>query len=66
MRTFLIEKEVSLKIIFQLEQQFINAVISKDKSKFAKNVTIQALEGDVRSVIASFVASILFKMVFGV
>lgn len=65
MRDFLLNKEVSLKTVFQLEQQFISAVLTKDKSKFAKDSTIKGLEGDVRSVIASFVASILFKMVFG-
>jgi DNA-binding NtrC family response regulator len=65
MRDFLLDKDVSLKTIFELEQQFINAVLTKDKSKFAKDSTIKGLEGDVRSVITSFVASILFKMVFG-
>lgn len=65
MRAYLIEKEVPIKVVFQLEQQFIEAVISKDKSKFAKKSTIKGLEGDVRGVIASFIASILFKMVFG-
>lgn len=65
MRSFLIDKEVPLKIIFQLEQQFINAVIKKDKNIFAKSSTVNDLDGDVRAVITSFIASILFKMVFG-
>jgi hypothetical protein len=65
MRSFLIEREVSLKTVFQLEQQFIEAVIKKDKSKFAKDSTVGSLDGDVRAVITSFIASILFKMVFG-
>jgi CheY-specific phosphatase CheX len=65
MRAFLISKEVPLKTVFQLEQQFIDAVLTKDKGKFAKGSTIKGLEGDVRGVIASFIASILFKMVFG-
>jgi hypothetical protein len=65
MRDFLLNKDVSLKTVFQLEQQFIDAVLTKDKSKFAKDSTVKGLEGDVRSVITSFIASILFKMVFG-
>lgn len=65
MRSYLLEKDVPLKIIFQLEQEFIEAVVKKDKSKFAKKSTVEALEGDIRSVISSFIASILFKMVFG-
>lgn len=65
MRDFLLNREVSLKTVFQLEQQFIAAVLTKDKSKFAKNSTVNGLEGDVRSVITSFVASVLFKLVIG-
>lgn len=65
MRSFLIEKDVPLKIIFQLEQQFIKAVIEKDKNIFAKSSTVSNLDGDVRAVITGFISSILFKMVFG-
>lgn len=66
MRAYLIEKEVPLKVVFQLEQQFIEAVISGDKNKFAKSSTVKVLKGDIRSVITSFIASVLFKMVFNV
>lgn len=65
MRAFLIDKEVPLETVFKLEQQFIEAVINKDKSKFAKQSTIKTLNGDIRAVITSFISSILFKMVFG-
>lgn len=66
MRNFLLEKEVPIKIVFKLEQEFIEAVIKGDKGKFAKKSTIAGLEGDVRAVITGFVSSILFKMVFGI
>jgi hypothetical protein len=65
MRSFLIDKEVCLKIIFQLEQQFIKAVLKRDKEIFAQPTTIGSLDSDVRAVISSFISSILFKMVFG-
>jgi len=65
MRDFLLNRDVSLKTVFQLEQQFIDAVLTKNKSKFAKKSTVEGLEGDVRNVITSFVASVLFKLVFG-
>lgn len=66
MRHFLLEKEVPIKVVFQLEQEFIEAVLKGDKDKFAKESTLKGLEGDIRAVISSFIASILFKMVFGV
>ena len=65
MRSFLLDKEVPLKTVFQLEQEFIEAVLRGDKDKFARESTIKGLQGDVRAVISSFVASILFKMVVG-
>ncbi len=65
MRSFLLEKEVPIKVVFQLEQEFIEAVLKSDKDKFAKESTIKGLEGDIRAVISSFIASVLFKMVFG-
>jgi hypothetical protein len=65
MRAFLIERDVPLETIFLLEQEFIDAVLSKDKSKFAKGSTLKNVTADIRGVIQGFVASILFKMVFG-
>lgn len=65
MRDYLLAKEVPIKIVFQLEQEFIEAVLKGDKDKFAKESTIRSLEGDIRSVMTGFIASILFKMVFG-
>jgi hypothetical protein len=65
MRAFLIERDVPLETVFLLEQEFIDAVLSKDKSKFAKGSTLKNVAADIRAVIQSFVASILFKMVFG-
>ena len=65
MRQYLINKNVPLKTIFLLEQEYIQAMQQKDATKFAKEKTIKILPSDVRAIIQSFVASLIFKLVIG-
>ncbi|HGU7982984.1 TPA: hypothetical protein ACNBIN_002770 [Escherichia coli] len=65
MRAFLYEKNVSTRKVFELEQEFITAIITKDKNKFATNKTLENLSQDTRTVLTGFLSSLLFKMVIG-
>ncbi|HHT0929185.1 hypothetical protein [Raoultella ornithinolytica] len=65
MRAFLYEKNVSTRKVFELEQEFITAIITKDKSKFATNKTLDNLSQDTRTVLTGFLSSLLFKLVIG-
>ncbi|HHH7863339.1 TPA: hypothetical protein ACP2QN_000778 [Escherichia coli] len=65
MRAFLYEKNVSTRKVFELEQEFITAIITKDKNKFATNKTLENLSQDTRNVLTGFLSSLLFKMVIG-
>ncbi|EGT4275288.1 hypothetical protein SMZ52_000574 [Cronobacter sakazakii] len=64
-RSFLYDKEVSTRKVFELEQEFIAAMLTKDKSKFATQKTLDNLSQDTRTVITGFLSSLLFKMVIG-
>ncbi|TKG07902.1 response regulator [Vibrio lentus] len=64
-RQYLVDNNVSTKVIFQLEQEYISAVLDKDASKFGKTKTLNLLSQDVRGVIQGFVASLVFKLVLG-
>jgi hypothetical protein len=63
MRQYLIDSDVSTKIILQLEQEYIEAVLNKDESKFGKEKTLNSLQQDVRGVLQGFIASLIFKLV---
>lgn len=65
MREFLYEQGVSTRKVFELEQEFIQAMISKDKTKFATKKTLENLSQDTRTVLTGFVSSLLFKLVVG-
>lgn len=64
-RQYLVDNNVSTKVIFQLEQEYISAVLEKDGSKFGKPKTLNLLSQDVRGVVQGFVASMVFKLVIG-
>ncbi|EHH0751434.1 TPA: hypothetical protein RQK09_002270 [Vibrio vulnificus] len=64
-RQYLVDNNVSTKVIFQLEQEYISAVLNKDASKFGKVKTLSLLSQDVRGVVQGFVASLVFKLVIG-
>lgn len=64
-RQYLVDNNVSTRVIFQLEQEYISAVLGKDASKFGKTKTLNLLSQDVRGVIQGFVASLVFKLVLG-
>ncbi|MFZ3407959.1 hypothetical protein [Vibrio chagasii] len=64
-RQYLVDNNVSTKVIFQLEQEYISAVLEKDASKFGKPKTLNLLSQDVRGVVQGFVASLVFKLVIG-
>lgn len=65
LRAFLFNKEVSTRKVFELEQEYIIAITTKDKSKFASAKTIDGLAQDVRGVLQGFIVSILFAAVSG-
>lgn len=62
---YLVDNDVSARTIYLLEQEFIAAVLEKDGAKFALPKTIKPLSQDVRAVIQSFIASVIFKLVIG-
>jgi len=64
-RNYLYNNGVSTKKVFELEQEYINAIISKDKNKFGTQKTIHGLSPNVQSVINGFISSILFKLLIG-
>lgn len=64
-RQYLIDNNVSTKTIFQLEQEYISAVLGKDPSKFGQTKTLNLLQQDVRGVLQGFIASLIFKLVIG-
>ncbi len=65
MRNYLFSKDVSTRKVFELEQEYILAIVSKDKTKFGTKKTVSGLSQDVRSVINGFISSILFKLIVG-
>lgn len=64
-RDYLYFHEVSTRKVFELEQEYIKAIINKDKSKFGTTKTLEGLSSDVRSVLNGFVASLIFKLIIG-
>ena len=64
-RGYLYSHEVSTRKVFELEQEYIKAIINKDKSKFGTSKTLEGLNPDVRSVLNGFVASLIFKLIIG-
>lgn len=64
-RKYLVDNNVSTKAIFQLEQEYIAAVLEKDSSKFARPKTLNLLPQDVRAVLQGFISSLVFKLVIG-
>ncbi len=64
-RNYLYAHDVSTRKLFELEQEYIGAIINKDKTKFGKSKTIEGLSSDVRSVLNGFVSSLIFKILIG-
>lgn len=64
-RNYLYAHDVSTRKVFELEQEYICAITNKDKARFGTSKTVDGLSSDVRSVLNSFVASILFKILIG-
>jgi len=62
LRRFLLERQVDLYIVFQLEQQYINAVKERHREKFPQTSTIRELPGDVRNVLTNFAGSYLANL----
>jgi hypothetical protein len=65
MRDYLYKNDVTTKQVYLLEMEYIDSILSKDKSKFAKRKTTLGLSADVRGVLQGFVASLIFKLVIG-
>jgi hypothetical protein len=66
MRTFLLDKGVSMFEITKLENEYVKIVLSKkDITKFPSQKLVEEMNPDVRAVLQSFTASIIFKYIFG-
>lgn len=65
MRQYLIDSDVSIKTIYLLEQEYIEAMLTKTPDKFAKQKTISYLSQDIRAVIQGFISSFIFKIIIG-
>ncbi len=64
-RNYLLVHDVTLRKVFELEQEYISAVLQKDKNKFATKNVMSGLSPDVRAVLQGFVSSLIFKLLIG-
>jgi hypothetical protein len=66
LRDFLIKNNVSLFEIVKLENEYVNNIISgKDLANFPTTKLNNEIDKDIRAVIQSFTASIIFKALVG-
>lgn len=66
LRDFLIKNNVTLFEIMKLENEFVKAILNGDNlSDFPSRKLKNEINPDVRAVIQSFTASIIFKLMFG-
>ena len=66
LRDFLIKNNVSLFEIVKLENEYVNNIISgKDLATFPSTKLNNEIDKDIRAVIQSFTASIIFKALVG-
>lgn len=66
MRTHLLEHDVSLFEIVKLENEYVKCILDgKGLENFPSKKLSKEMNQDVRAVIQSFTASIIFKLMFG-
>lgn len=66
LRDFLIKNNVSLFEIVKLENEYVNNIIAgKDLANFPSTKLNKEIDKDIRAVIQSFTASIIFKALIG-
>jgi hypothetical protein len=66
LRDFLIKNNVSLFEIVKLENEYVNNIIAgKDLANFPSTKLNSEIDKDIRAVIQSFTASIIFKALIG-
>lgn len=66
LREFLIQNNVSLFEIVKLEDEYVNHILDgKSLKKFPSEKLTKEIDQDVRAVIQSFTASIIFKILIG-
>lgn len=67
MRDFLLENDVPLFDILKLEDEFVNAILNKKSiDNFPSSKLSNEISSDVRAVLQSFTASVIFKIIFGI
>ena len=64
-RTFLFDKDVSTRLVYELELSYIESVKNQNKKKFENNKLLSALKPDVRSVVNGFISSAIFTLITG-
>lgn len=65
-RNHLLQHEVSLFEITKLENEYVNKLIEgKSLSDFPSKKLSSEFSGDIRGVLQSFTASVIFKLIFG-
>lgn len=64
-RTFLYDKDVSTRLIYELELSYIESVKNHNKMKFENNKLLKTLKPDVRSVVNGFISSAIFTLITG-
>lgn len=65
-RDYLIENDVSLFEIMKLESEYVNIFLNGGKiDEFPSKKLSKEMSSDVRAIMQSFTASIIFKLIFG-
>lgn len=65
-RSFLLEHDVPLYDIMMLENEYVKLLINgKSIKDFPSTKLSNEISGDIRAVLQSFTASIIFKLIFG-
>jgi len=64
MRDYLLAKEVPLLTILRLQEDYIAALVEKNRDKFPRSGTLNTLPPDLRAVLQGFAGNLLFKVVF--
>ena len=66
LRDFLIANDVSMFEIVKLENEYVKGILSGDNLKdFPSKKLSSEINPDVRAVLQSFTASVIFKLIFG-
>lgn len=64
-RRYLYDKDVSTRLVYELEVSYISAVKNQHKTYFSESKLLKKLNPDVRSVVNGFISSAIFKLIIG-